>query len=257
MPRILQTSVSPLAREARILEFEELPSTNSWAMEHLPELRHGDVVRALRQTAGRGRLERKWCSGTQGSLTFSIILRDARLLTLGPNLGQLAACAVLRTLGENGVEAKLKWPNDVLVCDSKICGILVEQAGGGGDFVVGIGLNVNLSGPDMEAFALDRPATSLQCETGKKCDEGRILVALLEEYERQVAAALTDGLGGMLAVWAGHDWLAGREVKVLGSGQVLEGRCLGLDDGGRMRLRLGSGVEECCWTGDVERVIAG
>lgn len=241
-----------------MLEFEELPSSNSWAMEHIPELRHGDVVRALLQTAGRGRLERKWCSGVRGSLTFSMILRDPRLIPMGPNLGQLAACAVLRTLQANGIEAKLKWPNDVLVCDRKICGILVEQAGGGGgDFVVGVGLNVNLSRAEIEAFALDRPATSMQCESGKCWDEGRILVSLLEEYGRQMSAAFDRGLAPMLDVWNSHDWLAGREVKVLGCGQAQAGLYLGLDEAGRMRLRLDSGVEESCWTGDVERVIAG
>ena len=255
MSRILQSTPSPFDPQARLLAFDELPSTNTWALGTLVGLRNGDVVWTRRQLSGRGRLDRKWCSVSNGSLTFSVVLRDKRLIPFGPNLGQLAACALLETLSEQGVDGRLKWPNDVMVGDRKIAGILVEQAGSDGDFVVGVGLNVNLSGADLAGFALDRPAISLQLATGRRVDEEGVLACLLVAFSRQVSGVMAHGLVQMRDVWERHDWLAGREVRVMGNGQVLEGRYLGIDEAGRLRIRLASGIEEECWTGDVERVL--
>lgn len=238
----------------RLLEFDSLPSSNTWALEHLSELGHGDVVWARRQTAGRGRMDRRWSAQGDRSLTCSIILRDAALVPLAPNLGQLAGCAVVDCLGSLGIEAQLKWPNDVMAADRKIAGMLVEQGPGEGTYVVGIGLNINLSEADMAAFGLDRPAISMRIITGLRYTVGDVLRSLLERFGVRLDEALESGLAPLRAMWERHDWLAGRRVRVTAADGDQEGDYLGIDEVGRLRLHTASGVEARCWTGDVERV---
>ncbi len=245
----------PFGAAGRLFEFESLPSTNTWALEHLAEARHGDVVWAHRQTAGRGRLGRSWQAAPDGSLTCSVILKDPDLVAFGPNLGQLAACAVLESLEAEGVAAKVKWPNDVMASDRKIAGVLVEQGEGQGNYVVGIGLNVNLSAADLSA--LDRPAVSLRMLTGRTHDVRALLEKVTQRFRVRVEEVAKAGLAPLREVWAGHDWLAGRKIRVTGVGGEMEGTYGGMDEIGRLRVLPASGAEELFWTGDVERVQAG
>src|SRR5207248_4297447 len=99
----------------------------------------GLVVVAEEQTAGRGRLDRSWESPPRAGLTFSVLLRPVTAADSWVPL--LAGLAVARALNEQaGVEAALKWPNDVIVNDRKVAGVLAEAAGGA--VVIGVGLNV-------------------------------------------------------------------------------------------------------------------
>lgn len=239
----------------RMIFFETLPSTNTWALEHLDELDHGDVVWTRMQIGGRGRLGRKWSAVESGSLTCSFVLRDLSIVPLAANLGQLAACAVLDCLWEYGVtKGMVKWPNDVMVDDGKMSGVLVEQGREAGDYVVGVGLNVNLSAEDFAGFGLDRPAISMRMVTGKPYDLEKVLSVLTKRFGGWVGRAREEGLNPLWAMWGRHDWLTGRRITVAIADTILEGLYLGVDEMGRLRVRLSSGVEERCWTGDVERV---
>lgn len=199
---------------------------------------------------------RVWCSVDDGSLTCSVVLRDPALAPLAANLGQLAACAVVDCLGEHGIAGMMKWPNDVMVHECKVAGVLVEQGKSGGDYVVGVGLNVNLTADDFEGCVLDRPAASMYTVTGRRFDTEAVLTVLLLRFRGWLDKVRRDGLGELWAAWGTHDWLAGRRIRVTGADGVREGVYLGVDELGRLRLRLPSGDEEQCWTGDVERVKA-
>lgn len=255
--RMVSDELSVMRDRGRMIFFETLPSTNTWALEHLDELNHGDVVWTRRQTGGRGRLGRMWSAVESGSLTCSFILRDHSIVPLAANLGQLAACAVLDCLWEYGIpHGMVKWPNDVMVDDGKMSGVLVEQGCGVGDYVVGVGLNVNLAAEDFAGFGLDRPAISMSMVTGKPHDLEKVLSVLAKRFSGWVGRVREEGLNPLWAMWGRHDWLTGRRISVTMVDHVVDGVYLGVDELGRLRLRLSSGVEERCWTGDVERVKA-
>jgi BirA family biotin operon repressor/biotin-[acetyl-CoA-carboxylase] ligase len=127
--------------------FDEIESTNSYAMEEEEELPNGTVILAEKQNNGRGRHNRKWYSLPEQNLTFSIVLKDKFVKTYPPLIGFVASLCIAQTI-ENLYQLKvnLKWPNDVLINNKKIAGILLEskfEANKIKKIVVGIGLNVN------------------------------------------------------------------------------------------------------------------
>lgn len=142
----------------QILRFDELDSTNAYAKRNCSLLADKTVIIAHQQTAGRGRLDRKWVS-QEGGLYFSLVLKPQTTGFL-PNLTQLMALCVCQVLRSLGAEAVLKWPNDVLVNGQKICGILSEaiftQAGFEG-VILGVGLNV----AQTDLSQAGQPAVSL------------------------------------------------------------------------------------------------
>lgn len=241
--------------QGRRLTFASLPSTNAWVLDHAAELRDGDVVQAHIQTSGRGRLGRTWMSIPGGGLTFTVYLDAGRWQALAPNLGQVAAWAVVRTARDLGLVTLLKWPNDVMADDRKLAGILVETTGLGDGYALGIGLNVNIDSRQLAAAGVDRPAVSLRELSGRALDAERVLGKLLKHLEACLGKVREDGLAPMLAAWAGHDWLAGRAIRVIGTDREVSGTYGGLAPDGRLRLQLPDGSEACYWTGDVERIL--
>src|SRR5512133_2920580 len=148
--------------------FDSIGSTNdealAWAANDTPDL---SVVIADEQTAGRGRLDREWCSPKGTALALRIVLRapDEERSNLTRIVG-LAALAVVESLQKHGLDARIKWPNDILIQGRKVCGILIESVwlGEAVDCVViGVGVNVSKdSVPPSEV--LHFPATSLEEE---------------------------------------------------------------------------------------------
>jgi BirA family transcriptional regulator, biotin operon repressor / biotin---[acetyl-CoA-carboxylase] ligase len=238
----------------RVWRFAALPSTNTWAREHLGELAHGDVVWADAQTAGRGRFDRTWLAPARQGLTFSVVLRGRPYVSLAANLGQVAAWAVHRTLAGYDIVAHLKWPNDVMVQGRKIAGILVEQGGTADTFVVGIGLNVNVAARSFRNAGLDPLATSMRIERQRPFALRQALRSLLAELQTRLDQVAGEGLTPLLRAWSRHDWLDGQAIVVHGAGVTRAGRYEGLDAVGRLRLKDEDGREHLLWTGDVERL---
>jgi BirA family biotin operon repressor/biotin-[acetyl-CoA-carboxylase] ligase len=238
----------------RLWRIDELPSTNTWAIEHANELGHGDVVVATNQTAGRGRMDRTWLALPGRCLTFSFVVKHPGFAGLGANLGQIVACAVADFLASHNIPAALKWPNDVLVGGAKIAGILAEQDLAGETLVVGVGLNINLTHAELTAGGLRRPATSMRDTAGRVFDVEALCRPLLQCIERRLDQARMSGLALLWESWSRIDWLKGRPVRVMTADRCVEGECLGMDTGGRLRLRAATGQEETFWSGDVERV---
>jgi BirA family biotin operon repressor/biotin-[acetyl-CoA-carboxylase] ligase len=237
----------------RLIEFETLPSTNTWALEHAAELRHGDVVWARAQTAGRGRLERSWLALAGRSLTVTVVLQDPVFRPLGPNLGQVAACALTETLAGFGLRGLLKWPNDVMVQDAKIAGLLVELAETPPVFVLGIGLNVNGDASFFRSAGLDRPATSMEAAAGRSFAVAEVLKRLLASLQAWLVRVGAEGLAPVRMTWADIDWLAGCDIEAHTAAGVVAGRYAGMDELGRLVV-AGPQGETALWSGDVERV---
>jgi BirA family biotin operon repressor/biotin-[acetyl-CoA-carboxylase] ligase len=156
--------------------FSEIGSTNDWAKENIAQCAKTEVtlITADSQTAGRGRYERKWISPAKSNLLASYVffLKDEQFDRT--RYVQLLALAAQELLRNASIESKIKWPNDLLVGNSKIAGILCEThpQDGGVYVIMGIGLNVNMK--QEELAAIDQPATSMLYETGKIYDLSQV-----------------------------------------------------------------------------------
>ncbi len=199
----------------------------------------GLVLVAEEQTAGRGRLGRTWSAPPRAALTFSVLLRPADVppTRLGwlPLLTGLAVASAVRE--QAGLPASLKWPNDVLVAERKLAGILAEAHGDA--VVVGVGLNVTLSPAELPAPA----ATSLLIEDAASTDRAALLAAILTglglRYQAWRADPDTARLRADYLRWCAT---IGRPVRAeLPGGAALTGTAEDVDEAGRLVLRTAGG----------------
>ena len=200
----------------------------------------GTVVVAEHQTAGRGRAGRVWESPPGRGVLLSALTvpgpehEHASLLSLAAGV---AACEAAEAVAD-GVEARLKWPNDVMVGDGKAAGILVEGELVGGEFrfaIVGIGINANHAEGE-----LPEGGTSLALEVGRAVDRHRLADALLVALEERVADI--DDADRFLPAYRRRCATLGREVRVERRGGPLEGTALDVDTSGALVVAGASGV---------------
>jgi len=242
---------------AHLHEFETLASTNQWALDNIRQLGHGDVVRAIRQTSGRGRFDRKWFSPADRCLTISVVIKPkADNDTFISTLGFSAALAVRSALERHSIDAMVKWPNDVVVNGRKIAGILIERESNTGALVLGIGLNVNLAGQDIKKMELSYPATSMAIETGMAYNIGQVYSAVTGELQRFLEASDVEGIAAILREWRKHDFLTGKAVEVQTTECRITGKYAGIDPSGRLMIVDEAGKESLFWTGDVTLRVA-
>jgi BirA family biotin operon repressor/biotin-[acetyl-CoA-carboxylase] ligase len=219
----------------------EVGSTNDWLLARAGELPDGHWVVADRQTAGRGRRGRVWQDG-QGNLMASVLVRSRGAVQ---QLSFVAAVALREAVAAAcAVEARLKWPNDLLVDGAKVSGILLERAGDA--LVIGFGVNVAGYPGDTE-----RRAAALGGEVGG------VLAALRRCFAAWREVWETAGFAPVRAAWlAGADGLGGGLEVRLG-GEVLRGVFMGLDDEGALLLGLSGGGTRAVHAGEVFGLEAG
>jgi BirA family transcriptional regulator, biotin operon repressor / biotin---[acetyl-CoA-carboxylase] ligase len=211
-----------------------------------PGAAEGAVLVAEEQTAGRGRLGRSWSSVPGASLTFSVLLRPA---PVRPDrrgwLPLLAGVAVVSAVqSAAGVDATLKWPNDVLADGRKLAGILAEQSPDAAAVVLGIGLNVAAPRDALPVSPTGLAATSLLAE-GADVPREALLLSVLSELERWYLAFLADpepARAGLLSAYRSVSATLGRAVRVeLPGGRVLAGRATDIDSEGRLLVAADGG----------------
>jgi BirA family biotin operon repressor/biotin-[acetyl-CoA-carboxylase] ligase len=214
----------------------------------------GTVVTATHQSAGRGRRGREWLDAPGESLLMSIVLRPPIPPAEAPQLSLVAAVAVVDALGAAGVTATIRWPNDVMVAERKICGMLPEAAttrqGTLGHVILGIGLNVNQRGFPDPIQAL---ATSMMIETGRAQAVEEMLAAVLAALDGWYARFLEGGLGALLPVWLGRSQSIGRHTR---AADGREGVAVGLAEDGALLLRTDSGETVRVVAGEVTTEVA-
>ena len=222
----------------RIEVLDESPSTNAdvagRALDGEPP---GLVVVAEHQTAGRGRLDRTWVTPARAALTFSLLVAPAPVRPeRWPWLPLLTGLAVVDGVRRAaGVDATLKWPNDVLVDGAKVAGILVERVErpGGAVAVVGVGLNVSSTREELPVTT----ATSLALARARSLDRAALLVALLDAFGQRYDAWRAAAGQGPRSSYLQACSTIGRPVRVqLPTGGALLGRAVGVDDGGRLQV---------------------
>ncbi len=238
----------------QILRFDSLPSTNLEAARRaIAGAAEGLCVVASEQTAGRGRLERQWISPKDAGLYFSVVLRPRIHQSSWPLIALAAALAVHDALLEAySLKTDVKWPNDILSNNRKLCGILAEtvETTIGRALVLGIGINLTSSAFPAEVQEI---ATSVQVETGKVPDLEIILRNLIIELERRyVMLQSTEGGEEVLRDWSiRSSYASGKRVRVANGQEVLEGTTRGLESDGALRVETEEGLIRIVRAGDV------
>lgn len=234
--------------------FEEVGSTNDVAKRLADEgAAHGEVVLAESQTAGRGRRGRAWSSPAGRNLYLSVVLRPDVPPARAPELTLLASVAVCQAVRQAGVNAGIKWPNDLLAGGRKLAGILTELAADPDRvqwLVVGIGVNVNVGADDLPA-ELRPVATSLAIERGAPVPRALFAAAVLSALEEWLDRHAEEGFAPVRAAWKEMSDTLGREVRVRASDRDLEGVAEDVDEAGALLVRTAAGLERVL-AGDVE-----
>jgi BirA family transcriptional regulator, biotin operon repressor / biotin---[acetyl-CoA-carboxylase] ligase len=201
---------------------------------------HGTVVVADTQTDGIGRHGHSWHSESTGGLYLSIVLRLPLAPDALPVLAMALGLAAQRAVDDvAGVACDLRWPNDVLLNERKLAGILVQTA----DSVViaGIGVNVNQSAFPEDLRSI---ATSLFLETGKWHSKGELLERIVMESLRYAGLLADRGKGPILRQFeARSSYAHGKSVDVESSDRIVSGVTEGLDENGFLLVRTPAGIE--------------
>lgn len=257
-PDILTPSeVVPLLRTKYIgremLHFDSIDSTNLAARARAQEgCKEGLVVTAEEQTAGKGRLGRRWTSPKSSSITFSVVLRPAIKPSEASGITLVMGMAVCRAIKRFTTgEAGIKWPNDIILNRKKICGILTEMSGeidAVNFIIVGAGINVNAGEFPGEIKDI---ATSMLIETGKITSRKEILASILKEFEKLYDSFKERGLSSMIDEYKSLSVTLGNQVKVLSSVDSFEGKAVDITDDGLLVVRLENGAERKVISGDV------
>ncbi len=207
----------------------------------------GKVLIAEEQEHGRGRLDRHWVSPARAGLTMSFLLRPTLPREQWGTLSLLTAVALEEALkGVCGVNAKLKWPNDVLIADKKVCGVLAQVEGNA--VIVGVGLNVSLT----EAELPIPEATSLQLAGASTLDRVEIAAAFLAHVAAVYRTWNERGPASVIERWRRNSATLGRHVAVsFPGGRNLTGRAVGIDGHGCLQVAAADGTVETVAAGDI------
>ena len=239
---------------SEILVFEETASTND-VVDQLArsQAKEGLVVFAESQTKGRGRHGRTWVSPRGKGLWFSILLRPKLPAMAVSRITVAASVAVAQAVrAVSGVDARIKWPNDVTVHGKKLAGILTELRGETDSIttaILGIGIDVNCGRADFPA-GIAETATSLALEMGGPCDRAALAAEVLGALDDCYQMALTD-FDRVIGEWAELSTTLGKQIAVTMGPRRIEGFAQALDGDGALLLRRDNGQIERIVGGDV------
>lgn len=236
----------------RVEHFDEIDSTNTYVVKRArDDVAEGFVALADFQSSGRGRLDRAWTSPPRASLLCSLLLRpdlDATQLQLVVAVVALATRTALERLC--GLRPALKWPNDLVVGEKKLAGLLAEVVKSSGTFAVVVGLGVNLTYEGPEGVA----ATSVRSEAGVTLVPRGLLDIVLEEIEKRRAQLDTkEGRVALREEYTRALATIGQDVRVEQLNGSVTGVARGVDDAGQLLVEV-DGALRSFGVGDVVHV---
>ncbi len=263
----------------RIFHYHSVASTMPIAHELAKDsaIRSGTLIIAEEQSAGRGRLERRWQAPPNSSLLMSLLLRADLLPSQPATLMMIAGIAAIDAITQNmptlAGKCGLKWPNDIVLGDretpfKKVGGVLIESQFSSGRLayaVVGMGLNVQQRAeqlPPIHSGGVQ--ATSLAAFTDTEWNRSTLLVAIARSWEQLLQQSRTDE-SAILQRWQEHLWTLGQQVVVTQAASVTqtasatgsagtivcEGLALGVEADGALIVRDAEGIDHCVYAGDV------
>lgn len=237
------------------LYLDETDSTNRWLSENLSHFSlPGSIVVAGHQSAGRGRHARSWLDHPGHSLLFSLLLHTSKPIERPGFLSLLPAISLARVLSAHDPSSRvlLKWPNDVLVSEKKIAGILAEahQHQGSTCYVVGVGVNVSQTRSALEgANLLD--ASSIHAQTSWKPSREVVLAHLLNEWELLFDMLLDGKYDDIRCEWERFGAAQGSPIRRVEADFAVDGSFVGLGEFGQLLLRDANGDVREFHSGDV------
>lgn len=235
----------------KILSFDIVESTMDIAYSLAIKTKdEGVCVFAEAQKKGRGRIGRDWQSPGHKGIYLSVILRPDILPNETSKITLMVAVSVATVMRlKFGLQALIKWPNDVLLKGKKVCGILTEMNAESDKvrfLVVGIGVNVNSSPVELKGAAI-----SIKEALGHRVDRIDFAKSLLSELDRHYAIFNKDGFAAILNEWRNFSATLGRRVKVDYKSRQVEGEALDVDEAGALLVRDDNGFIERIFAGDV------
>lgn len=237
-----------------VLRYETVASTNDEAADHARRgAAEGLCVIARQQTAGRGRQGRRWISEKDAGLYHSLVLRPKLEKPYLPLVTLMAGIAVHDALAGLGMAPDIKWVNDILVGDRKICGILAEaiDTSLGTAVILGIGINLTSIKADSDVA---ETATSIEAETGRTITPDEAAAAVNQHLS--LCYDILNGENGPEEIfdqWSRRSsYYSGKQVRISADGGFIEGVTEGLEGNGALRVRTDDGVLRVIQAGDVE-----
>ncbi|WP_200876859.1 bifunctional biotin--[acetyl-CoA-carboxylase] ligase/biotin operon repressor BirA [Methylotenera sp. L2L1] len=227
--------------------FDTLPSTNSYLMQNMSAKTHGTCVVTNLQTSGRGRRGREWQASLGASLTFSLLWRFQCGAAALSGLSLAVGVALIRGLHEIGAtEAKLKWPNDILINQKKLAGILIELQGdmeGPSTAVIGVGINLQL--PETLLQKIDQPVNYLNQAVLHTVSPNSLMAILLKHLVEVLLTFERDGFDGLRDEWATHHAYHQQAVRMLmPDGSEVTGIVQAISENGSLIVETANGLQK-------------
>lgn len=200
----------------KIIHLEETESTNKYALKHLSQLCDKDIVISDKQTAGRGRFDRKWVSGGTENIYLSMIFKPESEVYPYTNLTQFLSVILCRVLEEHyALQPAIKWPNDILINGAKISGILCEGSNKDNKIealVLGLGVNLNMTQESINS--INQKASSLNLILNKKIDRNEFLDKLLNKFFQEYETFIKEGFAFIKDEYIKRCGFLGENVKI-------------------------------------------
>ncbi|SDN36593.1 biotin--[acetyl-CoA-carboxylase] ligase [Alkalicoccus daliensis] len=237
----------------QIIFSSSLPSTQTKALRLATDgAEEGTVVIADQQTGGRGRLGRAWSTARGTGLAMSLLLKPDIPIHQAPQITLVAAVSIIKVLRKIGFDAKIKWPNDILIDNRKVCGILTEMQADPDriqTIILGIGLNVN-----EQEFpeAIRNSAVSLSLINKEELSRTDIAAGLLNEFETDYQLFLQKSFSAFKSRWEEYSATLNRNVSVLHNNQMIYGQAVSISNEGVLKIVDESGKEHNIYSGDIE-----
>lgn len=257
-PEEITTGLNTKFIGKRVIYYPEIDSTNNQALKLFKiEIENGSVIVADHQTTGRGRRHRIWLAPAGKALLFSIMITRAGDPVKFPFytcIGALAVAEAIRSL--YSLPVSVKWPNDVLINEKKVCGILTELANNKGKqqgVVVGIGINVNQTLEELK-FSVLMPATSILIERKEFTPRGPLLREILRHFDAYYVYFLQGKTNEILRGWKGLSTLLGHPVKIVTTQGEITGLAIDIESDGALVVRQNTGFLTRILSGDVEKI---
>lgn len=236
-----------------LLFIDKVDSTNKYAKEHISELGNMTIVYTLHQTAGRGRLERKWSDLGANNIYASIVLKPSKeFKEVYSNLTQYLCFVLCEVFEEYNVTPQIKWPNDIKINGKKISGILAEavsSSNGLEGLVLGFGVNLNCDKKLLEE--INQPATSLNIETGMEIDRDLYLKSFINKFCLRYNEFIEEGFLLIREDYKKRAEFLDKTVSVKIFDKTITGIAKDITENGALKLIDGNNKEYVLLMGDI------
>lgn len=251
-PRIILSGLDTLNVGKRIIALDKVDSTNDEVKRRAAQGEEGGlIIAAENQTGGKGRFGRKW-SSRGGGIYFSVLLRPDLPPNAIPSITLAAGYGVCLAVREyTGLDARIKWPNDIVIGRRKLCGILTEMAAQSDmlDYVaIGIGINVNHA--EFPEEIRDK-ATSLYIETGKKTDRNDFFRCVIKNLDKSISSFLVGFSSDDANNFKELCVTIGRQVTINRAGGNISGTAYDITPAGELMVKTDDGTELAVNSGEV------